>query len=171
MGVYVDELRPVAPSKNWPYKYACHLVADTVEELHYFAGRIQLQPCWFQGKSSFPHYDLTKNFRLLAVKLGAIEITNRRLVELMKEHRKVNDMLTKTVRTTKQVPVKVLSLKWFKPTVLISLKCTACRKPIGDKRWGQAWAEDERGKYPMRLCEKCGEIAEKTLPVKKECAM
>ena len=88
MAVYVDELRPVAKNTNWPYKYACHLVADCIEELHYFAGRLRLQPSWFQGESSFPHYDLTKNFRLIAVKLGAAEITNRQLVELMKKQRK-----------------------------------------------------------------------------------
>lgn len=88
MAVYVDELRPVAKNKNWPYKYACHLVADCVEELHYFAGRIKLKPSWFQGQSSLPHYDLTKNFRLLAIKLGASEITNQQLVELMNKHRK-----------------------------------------------------------------------------------
>lgn len=88
MGVYVNDLRPVAKNKNWPYKYACHLVADTVEELHYFAGRMWLEPSWFQGQSSFPHYDLSKNYRLVAIKLGAAEITDRRLVELMKKHRK-----------------------------------------------------------------------------------
>lgn len=88
MSVYVDELTTVCVrSKKWPYSQACHLVADSVEELHYFAGRIKLKPSWFHDQSSFPHYDLTKNFRLLAVKLGAIEIVKEELVDIMRTFR------------------------------------------------------------------------------------
>ena len=76
-------------------------------------------------------------------------------------------MLTKTVKTTKQVPVNVLTFKWNEPVsqggLLAELPCTACKKPIGDKRWGLAWAEDKKGKYAMRLCDKCGEKAEQAL--------
>ena len=79
-------------------------------------------------------------------------------------------MLMKTAKTTKQVPVNVISLKWSKPVSdeglakgLGKLPCKACRKPIKGKRWGMAWAEDKKGKYPMRLCEKCGEKAEQAL--------
>ena len=68
--------------------------------------------------------------------------------------------LTKTVPTTKQIPVIVLNFKWHKPTALTTLRCSACRKPIGDKRWGGAWVEDGKGKRGMRLCEKCGIKAE-----------
>ncbi|MBA7711520.1 hypothetical protein ES703_120486 [subsurface metagenome] len=77
MSVYVDEIQACMRSKKWPYGFACHLVADSVEELHYFAGRMGLKPAWFQDQSSLPHYDLTKNMRLLAVKLGAIEIDRK----------------------------------------------------------------------------------------------
>ena len=63
------------------------MVADSVEELHYFAGRMRLKRTWFQDQSSFPHYDLTKNFRLLAVKLGAIEIDAKKIVEIMRKYR------------------------------------------------------------------------------------
>ena len=87
MSVYVDELMPTPRKKNWPYSQACHLVADFEWELHYFAGRMNLKPSWFQGQSSLPHYDLTKNMRLLAVKFGAIEITREKFVELMKTYR------------------------------------------------------------------------------------
>ena len=74
-------------------------------------------------------------------------------------------MLTKTIKTTKQVPVNIIKFKWFGPVSekLHNLRCTACRSPIGDKDWGQAWAEDEKGKYPMRLCNKCGKKAEQAL--------
>ncbi len=88
MSVYVDELTTVCVrSKRWPYSQSCHMVADSVEELHYFAGRMRLKPSWFQDQSSLPHYDLTKNFRLLAVKLGAIEIDVKKLGELMRKYR------------------------------------------------------------------------------------
>ncbi len=69
-------------------------------------------------------------------------------------------MLTKTVKTTKQVPVDVINFKWHEPTALVSLRCSACRKPIGDKRWGGAWIRDEKGERGMRLCEQCGIKAE-----------
>jgi len=71
--------------------------------------------------------------------------------------------LTKTVPTTKRVPVIVLNFEWYKPTALTRLRCAACRKPIGDKRWGGAWIKDEKGNRGMRLCEKCGEKAESDL--------
>lgn len=77
-------------------------------------------------------------------------------------------MLTKTVKTTKQVPVNVLSLKWAKPVSkkLSNLKCTACKKCLGDRRWCLAWAEDEKGKYAMRLCERCGKKSDQALKEK-----
>ena len=87
MSVYVDELTVCVQNKNWRYKYSCHLVADTVEELHYFAGRMRLKPAWFQDKPELPHYDLTKNFRILAVKLGAVEVNRYKISELMKMYR------------------------------------------------------------------------------------
>ena len=37
MSVYVDKLRKTKPSKRWPYKAACHLTADCMEEIHGFA--------------------------------------------------------------------------------------------------------------------------------------
>jgi len=90
VSVYVDELTTVCVrSENWPYSQSCHLVADSVEELHYFAGRMRLKPSWFQDQSSLPHYDLTKNFRILAVKLGAIEINTIKLGELMRKYREM----------------------------------------------------------------------------------
>jgi len=85
--IYVDELIVCLRSKNWPYGQSCHLVADSVEELQYFAGRMGLKPSWFQDQSSLPHYDLTKNFRLLAVKLGAIEIDRKKFVKIMRKYR------------------------------------------------------------------------------------
>ena len=78
----------------------------------------------------------------------------------------VNDMdgLTKTVPTTKQVPVKVLNFKWYgalkEGSVLCKLPCSTCKEVIGSKRWGIAWTE---GNISMRLCEKCGQKARAAL--------
>ncbi|MFB0523945.1 MAG: DUF4031 domain-containing protein [Phycisphaerae bacterium] len=87
MSVYVDEMTNCLKNKNWPYSRSCHLVADSVEELHYFAGRLMLKPSWFQQKSDLPHYDLTTGMRRLAIKLGAIEIGRNKFEEIMKKYR------------------------------------------------------------------------------------
>lgn len=78
MTVYVDQIQ------NWPTSIrcfkagSCHLIADTVEELHAFAKRLGLRRGWFQP-SSWPHYDLTPARREKAVALGAVEKTSREL--------------------------------------------------------------------------------------------
>lgn len=88
MSVYVDDLRDCPRNKNWPYDKCCHFVADCVEELHYFAGRLRLKPSWFQeGVCSLPHYDLTAGMRKRAISLGAIEMCDAKLVAMIKENR------------------------------------------------------------------------------------
>lgn len=77
MGVYVDELRnwAIVPPTTVPKvfrKGSCHLTADTLEELHEFATRLQLRRAWFQDHPIHPHYDLTPNKRRSALRLGAI---------------------------------------------------------------------------------------------------
>ena len=86
MAVYVDALFPCVKNMKWRYDKSCHLVADTVEELHVFAASIGLRRSWFQGKS-LPHYDLTKNKRAQAVKTGAIEVGVQRFVEIMRKYK------------------------------------------------------------------------------------
>ncbi len=66
MAVYVDdELIP------WRGKLWCHLVADTLSELHTFAHQLGLRQTWFQAKSVYPHYDVTVSVRDRALILGA----------------------------------------------------------------------------------------------------
>jgi len=84
VSVYVDKMGSCLRSKKWPHNESCHLVADTVEELHSFAKRIGLKRKWFQNKLRLPHYDLTQNKRRLAVRNSAVEISNYRLVSMMK---------------------------------------------------------------------------------------
>lgn len=76
MACYVD-------AAVWPFgrMMMCHLLADTADELHDMAGRIGVRRKWFQGER-YPHYDICKSKRVLAVTLGAIEIDRRRFVEI-----------------------------------------------------------------------------------------
>ena len=87
MSVYVDEMSVCVPNKNWRYKQSCHLVADTVEELHYFAGRMRLNPAWFQGKPFLPHYDLTMGKRNQAIRLGAVALNRAQFFDYMRTNR------------------------------------------------------------------------------------
>ncbi len=79
MSVYVDPLREWGCSATWRYPQSCHLMADTLEELHDFAARLGLKREWFQSSPphSVNHYDLTRTKRIRAVQLGAIQCNLR----------------------------------------------------------------------------------------------
>lgn len=83
MPVYVDSLR----DWGWRYGASCHLIADTLAELHEFAERIGMKRSWFQAGAR-PHYDLTAKRRALAICLGAVELTNREFVTKLKQVQK-----------------------------------------------------------------------------------
>jgi len=95
MSAYIDNMMPSIISKNWPYQRACHLIADSLDELHLFASSIGLRRRWFQNHS-IPHYDLTESKRALAIKLGAIPLGTKEYVVKMRSVRLNN------VRTTRQ---------------------------------------------------------------------
>jgi len=67
MTVFVDNERIAWRGKLW-----CHLVAESLSELHAFAGRLGLQRSWFQDKASYPHYDVTTEVRERALRQGAL---------------------------------------------------------------------------------------------------
>lgn len=81
MAVYVDEA-----IWHWRGKVWCHLLADSLEELHTFGRSIGLQRAWFQEppKSKYPHYDIPETRRMIAVKKGAIEIDRRQTITIAK---------------------------------------------------------------------------------------
>lgn len=93
MTVYVDEVRIYAPSRIRCFQNgSAHLTADTLDELHVFAGRLGLRRAWFQPHVSAPHYDLTPNKHALALQLGAKlvparEQAKRRVAARTKEKR------------------------------------------------------------------------------------
>ena len=86
MAAYVDALFPTAYSARWPYHEACHLLADTEEELVEFAVNLGLEVHWIQ-RGHAVHYDLTRNKRAQAVKYGAKEVNSHELVALMRQQR------------------------------------------------------------------------------------
>jgi hypothetical protein len=76
--VYVDHAFAVGDWGRW--SGGGHLQADTVDELHEFAARIGLRREWFQSKPGRPqndHYDVTRDRRELAIKLGAVDEDRR----------------------------------------------------------------------------------------------
>jgi hypothetical protein len=79
MAVYVDQ-----PIHQLGRMKMCHMVADSIEELHRMADRIGVARRHFQSppKARLPHYDICKAKRSLAVKLGAIEVSSRRIVQV-----------------------------------------------------------------------------------------
>ena len=72
MTVYVDDMRA-----KFGRMVMCHMLADTIDELHAMADIIGVGRRWFQKDASWPHYDIALSKRALAVAAGAQEITWR----------------------------------------------------------------------------------------------
>lgn len=79
--VYVDN-----PQLHYRSMKMCHMVADTLEELHEMADKIGLKRSWYQPKSS-PHYDVCLSKRKLAVEFGAQEVGIRKIAEIVIKNR------------------------------------------------------------------------------------
>lgn len=82
MPVYVDQ-----SENKFGRMVMCHMLADTLEELHAMAEKIGMRRSWYQPKST-PHYDVCKSRRALAIQYGAIEIDRDRTVEIIREWRR-----------------------------------------------------------------------------------
>jgi len=66
----------------------CHMMADTIDELHAMADRIGMKRRWFQNHASMAHYDLgTHGMRARAVAAGAIECDRNTFVGHMRRLR------------------------------------------------------------------------------------
>jgi len=82
MSVYVDSY--FAPYGRMQMS---HMIADTLTELHAMADKIGIARRWFQEQSSFPHYDVCKAKRELAIRFGALPLEKRQYVMKMRELR------------------------------------------------------------------------------------
>ncbi len=84
MSVYVDHAR-------MPYgrMLMSHMLADTREELLAMARRIGVMERWMQ-KPDTPseHFDICDSKRALALKHGAVAVSSRRIVEIIRAKRK-----------------------------------------------------------------------------------
>jgi hypothetical protein len=97
--IYVDQL--VFQKKNGKKLY-CHMLADSIDELHAFACLIGRKRCWFH-KSSYLHYDLDVVFRDLAIQAGAIEIDSKDIVYARKLSLTIGEFLVNISRSINQV--------------------------------------------------------------------
>lgn len=87
MSVYVD-------AAIWPMRgyggrrmVMCHMIADSLDELHAMADSIGIHRRWFQDKASAQHYDICKSKRIKAVELGAVECDRNTFVAHMRRIR------------------------------------------------------------------------------------
>ena len=82
MSVYIDEAYfPIGSVKM------CHLIADSEKELHKFVALLGIDKRFYKVSSITPwrnHYELSVTQRRLAVKHGAIEVTNSQMGRLLK---------------------------------------------------------------------------------------
>lgn len=78
MAVYVDDMRA-------PYgrMIMCHMIADTTEELLAMAIRIQVAAHHIQYKGTWKeHFDICLSKKALAIKLGAVAVTQREAAKI-----------------------------------------------------------------------------------------
>lgn len=61
----------------------CHMAADELAELHAMADAIGVARRHFQN-GRLPHYDICKSKRLQAVRLGALEVSEREIIEVLR---------------------------------------------------------------------------------------
>ena len=54
MAIYVDFMQIEFKGYKW-----CHMLADTLQELHDFAALIEVDKRLFHQYASYPHYDVT----------------------------------------------------------------------------------------------------------------
>ena len=81
MSVYLDKAR-----NRFGRMVMCHMIADTLDELHEMAAAIGMRREWFQPLS-FPHYEVSLSRRRIAVSLGAVELDRREFVAVMRRVR------------------------------------------------------------------------------------
>lgn len=78
--VYVDDADVSKCGRGW-----FHLTADSLDELHAFAARIELSARAFHRGARHPHYDVTAAQRLIAIRRGARPVNPREIVRIARQ--------------------------------------------------------------------------------------
>lgn len=88
MTIYVDELINYGWKLRGHIVSSCHMITDNIdlEELHLMAKNIGMEREWFQDKKH-PHYDLVESRRKKAITLGAIPVSCKELVMILRERK------------------------------------------------------------------------------------
>ena len=81
MAVYVDKGKI-----SYGRMKMCHMLADSLNELHDMARKLGLKREWFQDNKT-PHYDICQAKRKLAIEFGAIEANRVKVVQLIRKYR------------------------------------------------------------------------------------
>lgn len=61
----------------------CHMIADTLKELHQMADLIKVDRKHFQNKKGKPHYDICKQNKELVIENGAKEVSDREIIRIL----------------------------------------------------------------------------------------
>lgn len=78
--IYVDEAKVPRHGSLW-----CHLLADSITELHQFAALIGVSRRAFHRGARHPHYDITLRQRQIALREGASAVTSREAVRVARQ--------------------------------------------------------------------------------------
>ncbi len=73
--VYVGKL-------EYPYgrMFMSHMSSPNLDALHKMADAIGVNRKWFQNHKIHPHYDISKSMKQKAISLGAIEVSDKELI-------------------------------------------------------------------------------------------
>lgn len=80
MAIYVDFVQIEYRGYRW-----CHMLADSLQELHEFAAFIEVDKRLFHRDASYPHYDVTVQMRENAIKNGALPADRKKIIECAKK--------------------------------------------------------------------------------------
>ena len=75
MAIYVDRARVLFKDRVW-----CHMMADSLDELHHFAQLMKIDARLFHRTASYPHYDITLQMRVMAIAYGAIDADRKTII-------------------------------------------------------------------------------------------
>ena len=102
MTVYVDDFAIPWRGDKWS-----HLIADTTEELHAFAARLDVHRRHFHHKPALPwkdHYDVPEAKRRQAIALGAKPIPSAEAVRILRGRRRAFGDARRPPRPSRPVP-------------------------------------------------------------------